>query len=168
MVRQNIILAGFMGTGKSTVGKLVAERLGMHFADTDATIESLDGRSIAVIFAEDGEIAFRRIESTVCLRIVRLPERVIAVGGGALLDKYTRSVLESEGLIICLTADIDEIIERVGDDPSRPLFGDRAAIERLMAERAAHYASLPHHVDTMGHTPEQVAEEIVELWKNNT
>ncbi len=162
--RSNIVLAGFMGTGKSTAGRIAAGRLGMAFVDTDALIEAEAGRSIAAIFATEGEAAFRRLEAAACQRIAAQAGQVIAVGGGALLDAATRAACEANGLVICLSASPDEIVRRIGDDPARPLSGSRAAVERLLVERAAHYASLPHHISTTGRTPERVAEEIIRLW----
>jgi shikimate kinase len=164
---RNLILAGFMGTGKTTVGRIVAEELGMHFVDTDTEVEKGSGRSIAEIFAVSGEAAFRHMESAVCLRAARARHQVIAAGGGALLNAASRGMLEASGMIICLLCDLAEIVRRIGHDPSRPLFGgDRERLERLLAGRAAHYRSLPHHLDTTGRTPEQAAEEVIKLWRS--
>ncbi|MEW6580107.1 MAG: shikimate kinase [Chloroflexota bacterium] len=161
----NLVLAGFMGTGKSMVGRLVAERLGLAFVDTDAEIERRAGRSIAQIFAQDGEAAFRRLEAQVCQEVAAGRGQVIAVGGGALLDDSTRQAFERTGLIVCLTCSLDEILRRVGDDPARPLFStDRERLTALYAARAAHYAALPHTVDTTARTPAAVAGEVIRLW----
>lgn len=156
-----------MGTGKGTVGKIVAAQLGMTFVDTDEMIEAEAGQSIAAIFAESGEAVFRRVEARVCQRVAGECGQVIAVGGGALLDEQTRTALDNSGLLVCLTAEVDEIMRRVGHDPSRPLFGARATVEQLLARRSAHYASFAHHIDTTHRSPEQAAEEIIELWKSN-
>ncbi|MEB2287216.1 MAG: shikimate kinase [Anaerolineae bacterium] len=164
-IPHNLVLAGFMGTGKSTVGRLVAGRLGLAFVDTDAAIERRAGRSIAQIFAQDGETAFRRIEAEVCREIAAGRDQVIAVGGGALLDDSARRAFAQSSLIVCLTASLDEILRRVGDDPARPLFSaDRERLAALCAARAAHYASLPHAVDTTTRTPAEIAEEVMRLW----
>jgi len=161
----NLVLAGFMGAGKSTVGQIVAGRLGLAFVDTDAEIERRAGRSIAQIFAQDGETAFRRIEAQVCHEVAAGRDQVIAVGGGALLDDATRRVFAQTGLIVCLTCALDESLRRVGDDPARPLFSaDRARLTALYAARATHYASLPHAVDTTARTPAEAAEEVIRLW----
>jgi shikimate kinase len=161
----NLVLAGFMGTGKSTVGRIVAERLGLAFVDTDAEIERRAGRTIAQIFAQDGEAAFRRLEAQVCQEVAAGHNRVIAVGGGALLDESTRRAFAQTGLIVCLTASLDAILARVGDDPARPLFSaDRERLAALYATRAAHYAALPYTVDTTARTPADVAGEVIRLW----
>jgi shikimate kinase len=168
MAHRNITLAGFMGTGKSTVGRLIAERLGWRFVDTDEIIEARSGHTIAEIFAQDGESAFRQLEAVVCPEMAALFHQVIAVGGGALLNPTIRDCVEAHSLLIALTCDLDEIMRRVGDDPARPLFApDREQLARLLEARAAHYASLPHHIDTTRLTPEQVAEEVFHLWQQN-
>jgi shikimate kinase len=162
---RNIALAGFMGTGKSTVGRRVAARLGWPFVDADAVIETRTGRSIPAIFADEGEAAFRRLEAQVCRELATQPGHVIATGGGALLDPDTRAAFEAHSLLVCLRCDLDTIIQRVGDDPDRPLFAaDRPQLARLLAARAPVYDSLPHQFDTTHRTPQQVAEEIVTLW----
>lgn len=164
-VLHNLVLAGFMGTGKSTVGRIVAERLGLAFVDTDAQIERQAGRSIAQIFAQDGEAAFRRLEAQVCRQIAAGRGQVIAVGGGALLDDGTRRAFAQTALIVCLTCSLDEILRRVGDDPARPLFStDRERLAALYARRADHYASLPHIIETTARTPAEVAGEVIRLW----
>ena len=162
----NIALAGFMGTGKSTVGRLLAERLGWRFVDTDALIEARAGRTIAQVFATQGEAAFRRLEAEICRQVAEGTRQVIALGGGALLNAETRRAVEARALLVCLDAPLDEIVRRVGQDPTRPLFhADRARLAALYAERAAHYAALPHHIVTTGRTPADITEEIVRLWQ---
>jgi shikimate kinase len=168
MTHKNITLAGFMGTGKSTVGRLVAARLGWRFVDTDVIIETRGGRKITEIFAQDGESAFRQLEAEVCPEMAALCHQVIAVGGGALLNPVIRECVEAHSLLIALTCDLDEIIRRVGDAPARPLYtSDRVHLAQLLASRAEHYASLPYHIDTTSLTPEQVAEEVFRLWQQN-
>lgn len=164
----NIALTGFMGTGKSTVGRLVADQLGWRFIDTDAVIEQRAGRTITDIFAQDGEAAFRQCEAQVCAEIVAGCHRVIALGGGALLDPQTHALVAANSLIICLDAGIDALLDRIGDDPARPLFSaDRDRLSALYAQRAAHYAGLPHHVDTSAITPVRAVEEVLILWQQH-
>jgi shikimate kinase len=165
--RHNIALAGFMGTGKSAVGRLVAQQLILDFVDADALIEGRAGKTIAEIFAADGEPAFRALEAKVCRELARQPDLVIALGGGALIDTETRAVFESTSLLVCLQASLDEIIRRVGNDPSRPLFSvDREKTQRLLDSRAEMYDSIPYQFQTDGLSTEQVADQIVELWRN--
>ena len=161
----NIALAGFMGTGKSTVGRLVAARLDWPFVDVDDVIEARAGCSIAAIFATEGEATFRQLEAEVCRELAARPQHVIATGGGALLDPTTRAAFEAHSLLVCLRADLDTIMQRVGNDPGRPLFAaNQTQLARLLAARAPVYDSLPHQIDTTHRTPQQVAEEIVALW----
>jgi shikimate kinase len=168
MPHRNIVLAGFMGTGKTTVGRLVAGRLGWRFMDTDDVITARDGRTIAEIFEQDGEAAFRQLESIACRDMAALCHQVVATGGGALLDPRVYAAFAARGLVICLTCDLDEIIRRVGDDPARPLFApDRDRLAHLLAARAEHYARLPHHVDTTHLSPAQAAEEVIRVWQQN-
>ncbi len=164
--QHNIALAGFMGTGKSSAGRLVAQQLSLDFVDADALIEERAGRSIAEIFATDGEPVFRALEAEVCLELAQRPDLVIALGGGALLNTETRAVFESTSLLVCLQASLDEIIRRVGNDPSRPLFSvDREKTQRLLDSRTDMYNSIPYQVQTSGLSTEQVADQIVELWR---
>lgn len=165
---RNIVLAGFMGTGKSTAGRLAAARLGWSFVDTDSVIEACAGRSIAQIFADDGELAFRQLEAEVCQEAARGSNLVIATGGGALLNPAVYEAFAASSLLVCLRCDLDEILRRVGNDPTRPLFSaDRERLGRLYAGRRAHYDRLPHQIDTTRHAPAQTAEEIIRLWQSN-
>lgn len=165
---RNIVLAGFMGTGKSTAGRLAAVRLGWSFVDTDSVIEACAGRSIAQIFADDGEPAFRQLEAEVCQEAARGSELVIATGGGALLNPAVYEAFAASSLLVCLRCDLDEILRRVGDDPTRPLFSaDQERLGRLYAGRRAHYDRLPHQIDTTRRTPAQTAEEVIRLWQSN-
>ncbi|MBN1967280.1 MAG: shikimate kinase [Anaerolineae bacterium] len=165
---RNLVLTGFMGTGKSTVGRLAADRLGLIFVDTDVVIAAEVGGSIADIFARHGEAEFRRIEAEVCIRAARESGQVIATGGGALLSPQVRAALADGGLLVCLTCHLDEIIRRVGMGSERPLFAaERDTLARLLAARAAMYASIPHQVNTTSLSPAQAAEEVIRLWQQH-
>ncbi len=162
---RNLVLAGFMGTGKSVIGRMVADRLGLSFVDTDAVIEARAGRTVARIFAEEGEAAFRAHEAAICQEAAARCHQVIAVGGGALLDDQTRQRVIERALVVCLICELDEIVRRVGNDPARPLFSpDPDRLAALLAARAAHYSGLPHHVDTTHRTPDDVVAEVIRLW----
>lgn len=156
-----------MGTGKTTVGRLVAERLGLTFVDTDAIIEDRHG-PIASIFAELGEAAFRAIERELATELADRSGLVISTGGAMLLDDANRDALATTGTICCLVADPDEIHRRVTADASRverPLLAvddPRARITELLAERADGYGQFPQ-VETAGRTPEDIASEVAAL-----
>jgi len=167
-MRENLILTGFMGTGKSTVGPMLARRLGMRFVDMDPTIEARAGMTIAAIFETRGEAIFRQMETALCRELAARGGQVIATGGGALLNPVNRAVLGANGLIVCLTADVDALVARLESVTDRPLLagGDRAARMRALLEaRARAYAALPAHVDTTGLTPETVTDNIVAMWR---
>jgi shikimate kinase len=166
----NIAITGFMGTGKTTVARIVAGRLGFELVSTDALIEARAGQSIPEIFAQKGEAAFRRLEAIICREVAMRPDVVIDTGGGALLDPASRAAFLKSGLVICLTCAPDEIMRRLSGDSSRPLLaGDaRARIAALLAERAPIYNALSHHVDTTHRSPEQAADEVIALWMQST
>lgn len=165
---RNIVLAGFMGTGKTTIGQTVAARLEMPFIDLDDAIEAAAGQSIAEIFAAEGEAAFRRLEAQITQQVAAQSGQVIATGGGTLLNTDTRAAFARSGLLVCLTADPATIMERVAGDEARPLAQDQEALIKLMGDRAALYASLPYHVDTSDRTPEQAVEEVIRIWTQHT
>jgi shikimate kinase len=163
---RNIVLTGFMGTGKTDAGLILAGRLGWTFLDTDVLVEERAGRAIADIFSEDGEAAFRRLERAACLEVAARREHVIATGGGTLLDSNNRAVLLMDNLLVCLTCDPEEIARRLTGDQTRPLLaGDPVErIRELLVARKPVYDALPHHVDTTRRTPEEVADEVLKLY----
>jgi shikimate kinase len=164
--RRNIVLTGFMGTGKSTVGRLLAARLERRFVDTDSVIEERHG-PIPRIFAEQGEEAFRQAEREVAAELARRSDLVVATGGRLMVDPENASVLGAASHVVCLGASVDEIVRRVsgGGAATRPLLADddpRARITELLAERAPAYGRFTQ-VDTDGRTPDAIVDEIIEL-----
>lgn len=168
----NIILVGFMATGKSHVGRILARRAGRPFADADAAIVQRAGQSIEQIFAEQGETAFRALEKTVIADLCAGSGKVIAGGGGAFLDPDNRQTMLAAGAVFCLTAQPETIYRRLtggaAGQVARPLLPGGASLERirdLLAQRAAAYAHAHCRIDTDDLTAEQTAEEILQLWK---
>ncbi|MBZ0288190.1 MAG: shikimate kinase [Anaerolineae bacterium] len=156
---RNIVLTGFMGTGKSAVGQIVAARLNRPFVDTDAVIVEQAGKPIAEIFAQDGEEAFRYMERRVCRFYAGQSGFVIATGGGMLVDPSNLAVMVASGLVFCLNAMPDTIRERLEGQNGRPLFaGDW---EGLLEKRRSAYAATPYQIDTDNKTAEDVAEEVI-------
>jgi shikimate kinase len=163
----NVVLIGFMGTGKTSSGKLLASRLGYRFVDLDQAIEAAAGKSIPQIFADEGEAVFRQQEKAMTQKIAAGQHTVISTGGGTVKDPENMMALRRNGAIVCLTADVDAVLERTGHHGSRPVLdkedhGDRReAVRKLMLERQHLYAQADHTVDTTELSPLQVVEDIV-------
>lgn len=161
----NIVLVGFMGTGKTSVGKRLAKRLGWPFVDVDALIEERAKMAIPQIFTQRGEPVFRRLERRCISRLVHGQHQVIATGGGAIVDPQNRTKLRASGPVVCLTAKPQAILARVGRKLiSRPLLAPHAdplsRIRTLMAQRAPAYAKADVTIDTSTLTVEQVVERV--------
>jgi 3-dehydroquinate synthase len=162
----NLVLAGPPGSGKTAVGRRLAERLGRPFADTDELVERLAGKSIPRIFGEAGEPAFRQLESVACGQLAEPAGRIIACGGGALLDEHSRLLLEAGGSLVSLTAEPEALLARLGENGARPLLAgpDRAErLQSLLAARRGLYQSIATQVETTGLSVDQVAERIASL-----
>ncbi len=161
----NVVLTGFMGTGKSTVGRLLAERLGYQFVDTDSLIEARHG-PIPEIFAEHGEGTFREIEREVAAELAESTGLVISTGGRMMVDAVNAKFLGKSGRVFCLTASVDTILYRVAPTGSvlkRPMLAGsdvRQRIGALLAERAEAYAAF-EQIDTERRTPSEVADQIL-------
>lgn len=155
-----------MGSGKTAAGAALAERLGRRFVDLDEEIERTSGLTIAAIFARYGEEEFRRRESRTLADLGALDDAIVATGGGTVIDARNRASMRAAGWIVCLTADADTILARVGGGEDRPLLAgasDRAAkVRRLLAERAEAYADADRTIDTCGKTVEAVGREIAD------
>ncbi len=167
MQRPNIILTGFMATGKTAVGRHLARMLDYRFIDTDALIEARRGCAVADIFREHGEACFRGLEAEVARELALQAGLVIATGGRMMLDAANAAVLAITGKIFCLTAAAEEILARVEADGAalRPLLKTENRLERIRAlleERAAGYGRFPQ-IDTTGRSPEAVAGQIATM-----
>ena len=164
-LERNIILTGFMGTGKTTVGRLLAERLDRRFVDMDLLLETQFGKPISAVFAEEGEPVFRDAERTLCAQLAQERGLVISTGGGALVDPANRAALGQTGMLLCLTATVDEILRRVETAEDRPLLGERSArrqrIATLLHARRDAYGAIPHQIDTAGRTPEAIINQVL-------
>jgi shikimate kinase len=160
-----LVLIGPPGSGKTTIGALVAEALGVTCHDTDAAIEQAQERTISDIFVEDGEPAFRALERAEVTRALQQESGVLALGGGAPIAEQSRAALAGH-TVVFLDVTIADASRRIGFDQSRPLLSvnPRAAWTRLMNERRPVYAALATHVvDTAGRTPQDIATEVVGL-----
>lgn len=162
---RNIVLTGFMGTGKTTVGKTLAEWVTFDFADMDSIIEQEAGKTIPEIFAAEGEAGFREREREAARRLAQGSKQVIATGGGTVKDPENMEALRETGIIVCLTASVDTILQRTEAQGQRPLLDDagedrKAAVEKLLAERDSLYKDADYIIETDGKTPDEVAGEI--------
>lgn len=161
--RPAVVLVGPPGAGKSTVGAVLAERLGVELHDTDAAVEGRAGRSIAEIFVDDGEPTFRALERAEVARALAEERGVVALGGGAVMDAATRDALVGHAVVF-LDVSIADASKRIGFDRSRPLLAvnPRASWVAMMKERRPVYEQVAGvRVDTAGRTPDDIADEIV-------
>lgn len=163
MTRPRVVLVGPMGAGKTTVAALLAEAWGLPVRDTDADVVAADGRSVADIFVESGEEAFRDLETLAVAEALATHDGVLALGGGAVLAESTRDLLRGHDVVF-LRVGLSEAVKRVGLGTGRPLLlgNVRARVKAMLDERAPVYESVATLVvDTDDRTPEAVAAEIV-------
>ncbi len=162
-LQKNIYISGFMGTGKTTVGKLVANQLGVLFVDTDRLIEQKLKSPIATIFKKKGEFFFRGEERLVLLQLSSLILSVIGLGGGMVLD-YLNRVILNRGIWINLKASPATIMKRISGQKTRPLLGKkvkRDEVEKILQQRRPYYDLAPCQIETDGLAPDAVAGLIV-------
>ena len=168
----NIALIGFMGTGKSTVGKLLAGMLGMIYVDSDEEITRFSGCNISDLFAEYGEKRFREIETDTGHRLSLLDGVVISCGGGVAIDLENISILHKNSKIVLLTASPEEVLRRTSGDISRPLLNidnRLTRIKEIMKVRNSSYlAAADQVVDTNNSTPKEVVNQILRQLGANT
>lgn len=164
----NIALIGFMGTGKSTVGRLVANHLHYGFIDTDHLIELRAGKPITMIFKEEGEEAFRSYEREVVKEITRFRKMVISTGGGLGANADNIQSLKTHALVVCLWASAETIYERVKNQTHRPLLqmpDPLARIKELLAKRESFYKMADVLISTDARTPKDVAQQVIFQYK---
>ena len=166
--RANIVLTGFMATGKSAVGRIIADSIGYDFIDVDSLIEEETGVSVSKIFEVEGEASFRDRETEMIKRVSRMRKAVISTGGGAMIRPENREMLKNTGIVICLEATVEEIIKRAGKRESRPLINvdnPHETVKRLLEDRKTFYNEADICIDTSGKPQKKIAGEIVSLWK---
>ena len=173
-MKKPIFLTGFMGTGKTRIGSLLARRLKRVFIDTDQLIEAQSGKTIPEIFAEDGEAHFRGLEHDCVVQAATVPDAVVALGGGAIIQDKNWQTIRRAGVLICLEADVETILERVGRKEDRPLLvgldaaGKKEKIHRMLEERAPYYQRAHIQLHTNNDEAAEVAVdrliELLEYW----
>ena len=149
----NIVLVGFMGTGKTSIGRRLSAQLRMRYVDTDDIIERDSGRRISDIFAEDGEPTFRELESEAVRKVSKLYNYVISTGGGVVLKEANMVELKRNGIVFCLTATAEEIYQRVRHQSHRPLLqtpDPLTKIRSMQEERHSYYVAADYMVETTG------------------
>ena len=168
---RSIVLIGFMGSGKSSSGRILSRRLKLPLIDTDKQIEERAKKSISEIFAEEGEESFRRQETEMLKSLIAdQSPRVFSVGGGTPLREENRALLKELGTVFYLKASPDSVWERVRNSTTRPLLqteNPRKRVEELMEERKEIYSqAADYEIDTDNKSPREVAEEVIERWKS--
>ena len=164
----NLYLVGFMGTGKTTVGRAVAQRLGFDFIDSDHEIERLTGKTIPDIFEAEGEAKFRVLERDFISEGHPSTRTVVACGGGLVVQPGMPELLRQKGVVICLHASAETILERTSRQANRPLLetGDRSErVRSLLAEREAAYRSAGSMISTEGRPLRDIVAHVVRVWQ---
>jgi len=161
---RNIILIGFMATGKTTVGSALRDRLGWNFADVDQEIVKREGKSIPEIFSQEGEPYFREIETQVLADLLGTDKQIVSTGGGAVLKETNRDLMKAGGFVVALTAPAEVLIERLSGDTNRPLVAGNAEerVHRLLKERMNAYDFAHITIDTSVYNVKETVELIVE------
>ena len=164
----NIYLVGFMGTGKTSVGKELAKKKKWQFVDLDDLIEFQEKRQISDIFAKEGEPNFRNIEKQVLKKVAKENKFVVACGGGIVIDKDNIKIMKDTGILICLTASSDLILKRTSGYKHRPLLNvkePKKQIDLLLKLRQPYYALVDTCIDTSKSSVKEVTEKILKILK---
>lgn len=161
----NIILCGFMGSGKTVVGGELAKIMGRKFVDTDELIEAQQGVAIKAIFATHGEDYFRDLEFECCKEVAQYKNCVVSTGGGALTFQRNADALKQGGKIVFLDADFDVICDRIGNSATRPLFQDREKAKALYDERKSKYLAAADYVIDGNMSARKTAMDIAAMFK---
>lgn len=167
---KNIYLIGFMATGKTAVGRALASRLSREFIDLDDIIEEKEKMKIVDIFAQRGEPYFRTVEKTVVREIAVQDDRVVACGGGVVIDPENVATLKKSGVIICLGADLDTIVARSAGTVGRPLLNvenPRERVMELLKKREPFYKQADHAINTTKLSVNAVVDRIIAIIKIN-
>lgn len=160
---ERFFLIGFMGTGKTTLGRQVAERMGLAFEDLDERIERSSGMTVAQIFAAEGEEGFRRRESQALVELIERPEPVVvATGGGAFMTEGNRELMKSSGVVVWLDVPVGEILSRI-EGGSRPLWKTPEHVRTLHERRRSAYGEAHHRLALDGASPSEAVDRLHRL-----
>jgi len=160
---KNVVLVGFMGTGKTTVGAALAKALGVEQVDLDAYIVAQEGCSIPVLFAERGEACFREVESKYLAELLATGPHILTTGGGVVLRPQNVQAMMEKSTVVALSASEEELVRRLENDTGRPLLAGGVAerVRTLLAERAGAYDFAPIQIDTTDKDLAELVEEII-------
>jgi len=161
---QNIYLVGFMGTGKTAVGKILAKKLSKEFVEMDAVIEAREGSEVVDIFAKKGEAYFRKLEKELLKELFVKKDLVISCGGGLICDQENLKRLKETGVVFALTASVSTIYQRTKEHIHRPILNvdnPQEKIKQLLEKRAPYYAQAQHSIDTDNLSSEEIADKII-------
>ena len=161
----NIVLCGFMGSGKTVVGKELAKILGVKFVDTDELIEEEQGVAIKAIFATHGEDYFRDLEYEMCKKVAEMNGVVVSTGGGAMTFKRNVDAIKEGSKVVFLDASFDVICDRIGDSTTRPLFQDKEKAKKLYDERKDKHLSAADYVINGDMGARKTAMQIAEIFR---
>ena len=161
MRTDKLYLVGFMAAGKTTVARALGKRLGWRVEDVDERIEGRERRSVAAIFAQDGESHFRRVERDVLLELLPLRETIVATGGGTFIEPDNRTAMLSDGAVAWLDVPFERLVDRLPPDGRRPLASDRAQMEQLYNRRQLAYRQAHLRLDA-GKPVDEIIERLLE------
>ena len=161
----NIVLCGFMGAGKTSVGRQIAKITGRRFTDTDELVELKEGKKISQIFDEKGEDYFRELEHQICVEAAEMKNAVISTGGGAMTFQRNVDSLKEGGKIVFLDASFGVICDRIGNSKTRPLFQNIDEAKRLYDERRSKYAAAADYIIDGDMSARKTALEIAQIFK---
>ena len=171
MKSSRIILTGFMGTGKTAVGRALAKKLSFTFFDTDLMVEETTGKTVTAIFEKEGEAAFRIYEKQMVKKALEADKIVVSTGGGAIVDSENRKLMKERGCIVGLSAPSEAILQRIQNMDTRPLLNtqDRLKkIEALLSHRSPYYREADIIVDTSTRSVDETVEEILKFLHGNS
>lgn len=166
-MKKNLILCGFMGSGKSTIGKLLSEKLGARFIDTDTYIEQKEGMTISEMFEKYGEEYFRAREREVCEELSKLQKTVISTGGGTLLNDDNMRALKSSGVVFLLNISSRTVLNRLRNDTTRPLLQQEdkeKAVKMMLSKRTPLYNRAADYVIDAEESPRKVCLKILAIY----
>ena len=168
-MKKNIVLCGFMGCGKSTVGKQLSERMGMRLVDTDSYIEQKEGMTISEIFAEKGEDYFRSLEHEVCKELSNLRSSIISTGGGTLLKDENVKAVKKSGIVFLLNVSSNTVLTRLKSDNTRPLLqreDKEKAVKMMLSQRTPLYNRAADYVIDAEESPRKICTRIINIYNS--